>query len=84
MNAIITLQIQRLVQLQKIRKDLAESAGGMDEDVSEEEWAEAAGETVESLRSALDSGASAKQALGALRVSSRTSCTKRTILHIRC
>lgn len=55
-------QIRRCAQLQKLKKQLVEKTGG--ETVTDELWAQAAGETEESLRRFLDAGASAKQALG--------------------
>lgn len=55
-------QIRRCAQLQKLKKQLFEKTGG--ETVTDELWAQAAGETEESLRRFLDDGASAKQALG--------------------
>lgn len=55
-------QIRRSAQLQKLKKQLIEKTGG--ETVTDELWAQAAGETEESLRRFLDAGASAKQALG--------------------
>ncbi len=63
-------QIQRMVKLQKLKDDLAKpraeagAGAGAGAGVSVEEWAEAAGETVESLRQALEEGANAKEELG--------------------
>ncbi|CAM9698165.1 unnamed protein product [Scytosiphon promiscuus] len=53
-------KIQRMVKLKKLREVLTPTKGTED-DVSDEAWAEAAGETVETLRQALDDGARAKQ-----------------------
>lgn len=55
-------QIQRVVKLQKLKGVLAPASG--EEGVSNEAWAEAAGETVQSLREALEEGANAKQEMG--------------------
>lgn len=55
-------QIQRMVKLQKLKDTLTPEGG--EEGVSNEAWAEAAGETVESLREALEEGANAKQEMG--------------------
>ncbi|CAM9755275.1 unnamed protein product, partial [Ectocarpus fasciculatus] len=54
-------KIQRMMKLQKL-KDVLQPAAGEDE-VSKEVWAEAAMESVESLRRALDEGEKAKQEL---------------------
>lgn len=51
-----------MMKLQKL-KDVLQPAAGEDE-VSHEVWAEAAAESVESLRQALDEGEKAKQELG--------------------
>lgn len=51
-----------MVKLQKLMDTLKPASG--EEGVSNEVWAEAAGETVESLREALEEGASAKQEMG--------------------
>lgn len=56
-------QIQRMVKLKKLKEVLTPANGGED-DVTDEAWAEAAGETVETLRKALDDGARAKQEMG--------------------
>lgn len=57
-----------MVKLQKLKDTLAKPTGragaGAGVGVSVEEWAEAAGETVESLRQALEEGANAKEELG--------------------
>lgn len=54
-----------MVKLKKLKEVLAPSKGGEDA-VSDEAWAEAAGETLETLRKALDDGARAKQEMGEL------------------
>ena len=59
---MIIHQIQRMVKLQKLKDTLTPASE--EEDVTNEAWAEAAGETVESLREALEEGASAKQEMG--------------------
>lgn len=51
-----------MVKLQKLKDSLAPASG--EEGVTNEAWAEAAEETVESLREALEEGASAKQEMG--------------------
>lgn len=51
-----------MMKLQKLKDTLRPASG--EEAVNNEAWAKAAGETVESLRRALEEGANAKEEMG--------------------